>query len=133
MAISFKPYYKSDNLIGEGTAKFRPYTVEKAPTVTINVSTFDWKNSGDTVSIYDGQNSSGTLLKRYNDQYGGYQSYKCTSGHIYVVLGWSSQFPDIQIQNVHGGVTKISEPTRFSALFEVTADGGFSVIANFND
>ena len=32
MAISFKPYYKGDNLIGEGTIKFRPYTVTKAKT-----------------------------------------------------------------------------------------------------
>lgn len=30
MAISFKSYYKGDNLIGEGTIKFRPYTVTKA-------------------------------------------------------------------------------------------------------
>lgn len=35
MAISFKPYYKSDNLIGEGTVKFRPYTVTKVPAETV--------------------------------------------------------------------------------------------------
>lgn len=33
MAISFKPYYKSDNLIGEGTVKFRPYTGTKPKTL----------------------------------------------------------------------------------------------------
>lgn len=33
MAISFKPYYKSDNLIGEGTVKFRPYTGTKLKTL----------------------------------------------------------------------------------------------------
>lgn len=36
MAISFKPYYKSDNLIGEGTVKFRPYTVTKIPDGYLN-------------------------------------------------------------------------------------------------
>ena len=136
MAISFKSYYKSDNLIGEGTVKFRPYTVTKVPptyTVHIHVYTYGWKNSSDTVSIYDGKDSSGKLLKKYNDQHGGEQSYKCTSGYIYIVLGWSSQFPDINIGNVHGGVTKIKEPYRFAALLQVTADGGCQVGATFND
>lgn len=47
MAISFKPYYKSDNLIGEGTVKFRPYTGTKM--MTLAVGTYKWK---DYVSTY---------------------------------------------------------------------------------
>lgn len=63
MAISFKPYYKSDNLIGEGTVKFRPYTGTKVKTleestwaeiaqVSANKSwdAMDWK-VGDTKTI----------------------------------------------------------------------------------
>lgn len=47
MAISFKPYYKSDNLIGEGTVKFRPYTGTKM--TTLAAGTYKWK---DYVSNY---------------------------------------------------------------------------------
>lgn len=47
MAISFKPYYKSDNLIGEGTVKFRPYTGTKM--TTLAAGTYKWK---DYVSTY---------------------------------------------------------------------------------
>lgn len=47
MAISFKPYYKSDNLIGEGTVKFRPYTGTKM--TTLAAGTYKWL---DNVSNY---------------------------------------------------------------------------------
>lgn len=41
MAVSFKPYYKGDNLIGEGTIKFRPYTVTK-PVTTKTLEESTW-------------------------------------------------------------------------------------------
>lgn len=43
MAISFKPYYKSDNLIGEGAVKFRPYTGTNVRTLT--AGTYKWKST----------------------------------------------------------------------------------------
>lgn len=42
MAISFKPYYKSDNLIGEGTVKFRPYSGIKMTTLKAGI--YKWKD-----------------------------------------------------------------------------------------
>lgn len=49
MAISFKPYYKSDNLIGEGTVKFRPYTATKSVEVYTDCLTFTGKTSDFTL------------------------------------------------------------------------------------
>lgn len=71
MAISFKPYYKSDNLIGEGTVKFRPYTVTKPVTTkTLAAGTYKWKDiptlpSNTIETVFDFTYNDGEAIPQY--------------------------------------------------------------------
>lgn len=93
MAISFKPYYKSDNLIGEGTVKFRPYTVTKAAQAQI------WGVSGLG-------NSDPTLTRTY-DNVGKTYSINSTAGTITTDFDTEFNFETV----VQDGNTMIKIPT----------------------
>lgn len=78
MAISFKPYYKSDNPIGSGTYKFREYSVEKLPRSFISLEVKKiTSNTSDGTNTFE--NESFILLDIYpfkigdvvNVEYGG--------------------------------------------------------------
>lgn len=93
MAISFKPYYKSDNLIGEGTVKFRPYTVTKAAQAQI------WGVSGLG-------NSDPTLTRTY-DNVGKTYSINSSTGTITTDFDTDFNFETV----VQDGNTMIKIPT----------------------
>ena len=93
MAISFKPYYKSDNLIGEGAVKFRPYTVTKVASAQI------WGASG--------LGNSDPTLTRTFDNVGKTYSINSTAGTITTDFDTEFNFETV----VQDGNTMIKIPT----------------------